>query len=96
MAKYSKNVLVFCIGMLLVSLWCMKVNGRKPVDAPGNLLTGQTNGHEDAPVGCNSKQSGAECTDDTFKTTTKRTGGGGRDNKGEKHENPFSGWFGNN
>ncbi|CAI8586503.1 unnamed protein product [Vicia faba] len=94
MAKYSKNVLVFCIGMLLVSLWCMKVNGHEHGHAHAHGKG--SHGHQDIPVGCNSKNSdaGEQCTDeddhlglyadidDTFKKIVGR--------KGEKHEIPFS------
>ncbi|CAL5190264.1 unnamed protein product [Lathyrus oleraceus] len=77
MAKYSKNVLVFCIGMLLVSLWCMKVSGQ-----------GEGKGHEGAPVECKSKTPGGDCTNDVTIQPMKKDGGGG-----EKHENPFTRWF---
>lgn len=95
---YSKNVLVFCIGMLLVSLWCMKVNGHEHGHGHGHGKG--SHGHQDIPVGCNSKHSdaGEECTDeddhlglyadidDTFKSIKKTAG-----RREKHHEHLFSG-----
>jgi ABC-type nickel/cobalt efflux system permease component RcnA len=54
MAKNSKALIVFALGMFLVSLWCMKVT-----EAHGDH-------HEAQHAGCSGKNSdaGEECTDE--------------------------------
>ncbi|KAI5433806.1 hypothetical protein KIW84_020894, partial [Lathyrus oleraceus] len=83
MGKYSKNVLVFCIGMLLVSLWCMKLSayGKGLERGPGKGEGYLHWENQDAHVGCNNKIPGGDCTDDITVHPMKKGGEGG-----EKHE----------
>ncbi|ESW13670.1 hypothetical protein PHAVU_008G215700 [Phaseolus vulgaris] len=85
MAKYSKAMFVFGLGVLVVSMWCMKgTEGGIEEDAAATIHAVR---REDTPEGCGSSHTEGgveECTDeddslglyadvdDTFKATMKK------------------------